>query len=69
MSQSNCVQSRHVTEPCDICRRPTTVVHLPNRPMGFFCEDHCPVCAAEIPIAHSQIAETPVEGPMEPALA
>jgi hypothetical protein len=47
MSLSDCIQSRHVTEPCDVCRKPTKVVHLPNRPMGFFCEDHCPVCAAE----------------------
>ena len=69
MSQTNCIQSRHVSEPCDICRRPTKVVHLPNRPMGFYCEDHCPVCAEEIPIPHTHIADTRADARMEPALA
>ena len=70
MSQNDCIQSRHVNEPCEVCRRSVKVVHLPNRPIGFFCEYHCPVCAeVHRPRVHSHIANTHVQQTMEPALA
>ena len=41
-----CFQSREVTGACDVCKQPTPLMHLPMRPLGFYCEEHCPVCSA-----------------------
>ena len=52
MSKGSCFQSRDVTGGCDVCKAPVTLMHLPVRPLGFFCEKHCPVCKmnAEAPV-------------------
>jgi hypothetical protein len=45
MAQKPCFQSREVTGGCDVCKRPSTLMHLPLQPLGFYCEKHCPVCS------------------------
>jgi hypothetical protein len=45
MAKEPCFQSREVTGACDVCKQPCTLMHLPLRPVGFFCEKHCPVCS------------------------
>jgi hypothetical protein len=47
MSNENCFQSRQVSGVCDVCQEPTTSMHLPKRPLGFYCAKHCPVCAQD----------------------
>jgi hypothetical protein len=44
MAKGSCFQSPQVTEVCDICREPAEVMHLPLRPLGLYCERHCPAC-------------------------
>jgi hypothetical protein len=44
MARSNCFQSRQVTGECDICKERAEIMHMPLRPLGFYCEKHCPVC-------------------------
>ncbi len=44
MPRNNCFQSRQVTGVCDICKEPAENMHMPLRPLGFYCEKHCPVC-------------------------
>src|SRR5262249_55244799 len=40
-----CLQSPELTAPCDVCKQPSTLMHLPVRSLGFYCEKHCPVCS------------------------
>jgi hypothetical protein len=45
MTNENCFQSRQVSGVCDVCQEPVSLMHLPKRPLGFYCEQHCPVCS------------------------
>lgn len=45
MAKEPCFQTQDVTGACDVCKQPTTLMHLPMRPLGFYCEKHCPVCS------------------------
>ena len=45
MSNDRCFQSRQVSGVCDVCGEPAKSIHLPTRPLGFYCEAHCPVCS------------------------
>jgi hypothetical protein len=45
MSHGKCFQSREVTGVCDVCDSPASLMHLPARPRGIYCEKHCPVCS------------------------
>jgi hypothetical protein len=48
MSSGRCFQSQQVSEVCDVCGESASSMHLPTRPLGFYCERHCPVCAEYI---------------------
>jgi hypothetical protein len=58
MPKEPCIQSQEVTGTCDVCQGPVTLMHLPIRPLGFYCEKHCPVCStrchATIEVAHRE---------------
>ena len=45
MATEKCFQSRQVNGVCDVCQELASLMHLPTRPLGFYCERHCPVCA------------------------
>src|SRR5260370_13739862 len=45
MSTATCFQSREVTGSCDVCDAAADLKHLPMRPLGIYCEKHCPVCS------------------------
>jgi hypothetical protein len=45
MAKEACFQSSEVTGACDVCKQAAPSMHLPMRPLGFYCEKHCPVCS------------------------
>ena len=45
MTKNRCFQSQDVNGVCDLCNEPAKSIHLPTRPLGFYCELHCPVCS------------------------
>jgi hypothetical protein len=50
---NQCFQSRQVTGKCDICDQSVELMHLPVRPLGFYCAEHCPVCAGSARMRHA----------------
>jgi hypothetical protein len=45
MTKEKCFQSDNVSGVCDVCSEPAKKMHLPVRPLGFYCHLHCPVCS------------------------
>ncbi len=58
---SSCVQTRHVSAPCDVCGHRPEIIHLPIDPLGFFCERHCPVCRVPRPPTKAPKEISPLE--------
>jgi hypothetical protein len=50
-----------VSAPCDECGLKSETCHMPFHERGFYCSDHCPVCAVEaVGAAQEQGAATPL---------
>jgi hypothetical protein len=47
-NSGKCFQSRDISGVCDVCGEPAGSMHLPTRPLGFYCELHCPVCSRDL---------------------
>ena len=45
MVKEVCFQAPQLTVACDVCKQRSSLMHLPLRPIGFYCEKDCPVCS------------------------
>ena len=43
---NNCATSFRIVGTCDVCGYVARPIHMPLEIHGFYCADHCPVCAA-----------------------
>ena len=43
--RQGCFRTRWVSAPCGTCGRYAAIVHSPTTLAGFYCADHCPICA------------------------
>ena len=58
MSRDNCFQSRQVTGGVRRLqhKEPAEMMHMPLRPLGFFCEKHC----SRLPLPGTRVVIAPI---------
>jgi len=60
MTNDRCFQSQEVKGCCDVCNKPATLMHLPKRPLGFYCDQHCPICSDHFDVMEMMNRESAV---------
>jgi hypothetical protein len=57
-SEKCCSVIERLTPYCDVCHGREAQMHAPDRVHGFYCAEHCPVCAAArveaVPVLESE---------------
>ena len=44
MASRDCLRTRRMSAPCDVCGVRPEVLHIPTRARGRYCPEHCSVC-------------------------